>query len=219
MTRESLGVSSQLQQYIVDHGAAPDELMRQLAAETHSVLPDRAGMQIGSDQFFLMNLLVRIVGAKTAVEVGTFTGMSSLAILRGLPDDGKLTCFDISEQYTSIARQYWERDGQSDKVELRIGDARKGLSELPTDPTLDFVFIDADKGGYIEYWEELVPRVRSGGVITVDNVLWSGRVVDPSETDANTEAVRAFNDHANADTRVEQMILPIGDGLTLARKR
>lgn len=218
MTRESLGVSGDLQQYMIDHGAAPDELLEQLADETRSVLPDRAGMQIGADQFAFMSFLVRLIGAQKAVEVGTFTGMSSLAILRGLPADGKLTCFDISEEYTSIARRYWERDGQAGKVELRIGNARENLASLPAEPDIDFVFIDADKPGYIDYWEALVPRVRRGGLIAVDNVLWSGRVVDPTETDAGTEAVRAFNDHAAADTRVEQVMLPVGDGLTLARK-
>ncbi|HIW62830.1 MAG TPA: class I SAM-dependent methyltransferase [Candidatus Stackebrandtia excrementipullorum] len=219
MTRESLGVGGQLQQYILDHATASDGLLEDLAAETHSVLPDRAGMQIGRDQFAFMSLLVRLIGAKQAVEVGTFTGMSSLAILRGLPEDGKLICFDMSEEYTSIARRYWERDGQSSKVELRIGDARKNLGELPKEAALDFVFIDADKGGYLDYWEELVPRVRSGGVIAVDNVLWSGRVVDPDATDDNTKAIRVFNDHSAADSRVEQVILPVGDGVTLARKR
>ena len=125
----------------------------------------------------------------------------------------------MSEEYTSIARRYWERDGQSSKVELRIGDARKNLGELPKEAALDFVFIDADKGGYLDYWEELVPRVRSGGVIAVDNVLWSGRLVDPDATDDNTKAIRVFNDHSAADSRVEQVILPVGDGVTLARKR
>lgn len=219
MTRESIGVSAGLQQYIVDHGTTPpDDLLNELVTETRSVLPDRAGMQIGPDQATLTTFLVRLIGAKNAVEVGTFTGMSSLSIARGLPDDGKLICFDISEEFTSIARRYWERDGQAHKIELRIGDARNGLSELPQDAALDFAFIDADKPGYLEYWEQLVPRMRPGGLIAVDNVLWSGRVTDESDTSSGTEAIRAFNDHAAADKRVEVVIVPIGDGLTLARR-
>jgi len=218
MTRDSIAVSTGLQQYIVDHGTPPDALLNELVAETQSVLPDRAGMQIGPDQAALTTFLVRLIGAKNAVEVGTFTGMSSLSIARGLPDDGKLICFDISEEFTSIARRYWERDGQTDKIELRIGDARTGLSELPEDARLDFAFIDADKPGYLEYWEQLVPRMRPGGLIAVDNVLWGGRVTDGSDTSPNTEAIRAFNEHAAADKRVDVVILPVGDGLTLARR-
>jgi caffeoyl-CoA O-methyltransferase len=154
------------------------------------------------------------------VEVGTFTGLSSLAIARGMADGGKLVCFDISEEYTSIARRFWDRAGVADRIELRIGAAVDRLGELPAEPYLDWVFVDADKENYSAYWEALVPRVRPGGLLAIDNVLWSGRVLDPpSEWDSSTAAIIAFNDMVAADERVEPVMLPIGDGLTLARKR
>jgi caffeoyl-CoA O-methyltransferase len=151
--------------------------------------------------------------------VGTFTGMSSLAIARGMAPDGKLTCFDISEEYTSIARRYWERAGVADRVELRLGDATKNLAELPDEPHLDLAFIDADKENYQVYWDTLVPRMRPGGMIMVDNVLWSGRVLDPRPSDPATWAIVGFNASVAADDRVETVMLPIADGVTLARKK
>ncbi|GAA4916607.1 class I SAM-dependent methyltransferase [Stackebrandtia albiflava] len=207
-----------MHEYLVTHGTPPDPLLRELIEETRKALPERAGMQIGPEQAAFTTLLTRLIGARRAVEVGTFTGMSSLAIARGLPDDGRLTCFDISDEFTSIARRYWERDGQAGKIELRIGDARKELRSLPEEPHLDLAFIDADKPGYAEYWEQLVPRVRPGGLIAVDNVLWSGRVADPAIVEDQTEIIRRFNTQVVADDRVEQVMLPIGDGLTLARR-
>ncbi|TWJ10605.1 caffeoyl-CoA O-methyltransferase [Stackebrandtia albiflava] len=218
MSRASLSIDARLHEYLVTHGTPPDPLLRELIEETRKALPERAGMQIGPEQAAFTTLLTRLIGARRAVEVGTFTGMSSLAIARGLPDDGRLTCFDISDEFTSIARRYWERDGQAGKIELRIGDARKELRSLPEEPHLDLAFIDADKPGYAEYWEQLVPRVRPGGLIAVDNVLWSGRVADPAIVEDQTEIIRRFNTQVVADDRVEQVMLPIGDGLTLARR-
>jgi caffeoyl-CoA O-methyltransferase len=173
-------------------------------------------MQVAPEQAAFLRLLTAVMGVRRAVEVGTFTGLSSLSIARGLADGGQLTCFDISEEFTGIARRYWKRAGVDDRIELRIGPAVERLRELPAEPHLDLAFIDADKQGYPAYWNELVPRVRRGGVILVDNVLWSGRVLDPQA--ARDFEIVAFNDLARADTRVELVILPIADGLTMARK-
>jgi caffeoyl-CoA O-methyltransferase len=149
------------------------------------------------------------------VEVGTFTGLSSLAIARGLPEGGRLTCFDISEEYTGMARRYWARAGVDDRIALRIGAAGDTLRELPQERYLDFAFIDADKTGYPVYWAELVPRMRPGGVIAVDNTLRGGRVLAPQNAD--DRAIAAFNDEVLADVRVDAVMLPVADGLTLAR--
>jgi caffeoyl-CoA O-methyltransferase len=191
--------------------------MRDLIAETRSQLTDVAQMQIGPDQAKFLTFLTQLTNARTAVEVGTFTGMSALAIARGLADGGRLICFDISEEYTSVARRYWQRAGVQDHVELRIGPAADNLKQLPPDPVVDIAFIDADKTGYPTYWAELVPRMRPGGVIAVDNVLRGGRILNPtSEAD---RAIVAFNDMVLADDRVDAVMLPIADGLTLARRR
>jgi caffeoyl-CoA O-methyltransferase len=160
-----------------------------------------------------------MVGATSAVEVGTFTGYSSLCIARALPADGKLVCCDISDEWTRIGRRAWQRAGVADRIDLRLGPALDTLRVLPKGETIDFVFIDADKGGYVSYWEQLVPRVRPGGLLLADNVLWSGRIVDESSDDANVQALQAFNDLVLHDERVEVVVLPAFDGLTIARKR
>jgi caffeoyl-CoA O-methyltransferase len=163
-----------------------------------------------------MRMLTSVMGVRRAVEVGTFTGLSALSIARGLADGGRLVCFDISERYTDVARRYWKRSGVEDRIELRIGPAAERLAELPDEPHLDLVFIDADKEGYQTYWNALVPRVRQNGVILVDNTLWSGEVVDKQSDSARI--IADFNDMTLADKRVELVILPILDGLTMARK-
>lgn len=219
MARSVYQMDESLRDYLVSHGSTPDPVMADLIVETREAMGERAGMQIGPEQAAFTTLLTGLIGVDNAVEIGTFTGMSSLAIARGLRPGGRLVCFDISEEYTAVARRYWARDGVADRVELRIGDARANLADLPTEPYLDLAFIDADKTGYLAYWEALVPRMRPGGMIAVDNVLWGGRVVDESDTEEATEAIRAFNAHVTADSRVESVMLPIGDGLTLARKR
>lgn len=219
MGRNVIPMSPELRDYIVAHGTPPDEILRDLAEETYAALPDAAGMQIGPDQTAFMWLLTKIIGVRNAVEVGTFTGMSSLAVARGMEPGGKLICFDVSEEFTAIAKRYWERAGLADNIELRIGDAREGLRQLPSEPHLDLVFIDADKEGYETYWGELVPRMRPGGVLLMDNTLWSGRVVEDNPADASTKALKRFNDVAAADDRVDVVMLPIGDGVTVARKR
>ena len=154
-----------------------------------------------------------------AVEVGTFTGYSSLAIARALPEGGRLLCCDVSEEWTTVARRHWEAAGVADRIDLVIGPAADTLAGLPAELRVDFAFIDADKGGYLDYYEALVPRLSPHGLIAVDNVLWSGRVVDPDAEDADTVAIRAFNDHVAADPRVEAVMLSVGDGVTLIGQR
>jgi caffeoyl-CoA O-methyltransferase len=218
MSRTTMTVTQELHDYLVAHNRPqPDDILRDLADETAEVLPDEAGMQIAPEQGAFMTLLTKVVGVRFAVEVGTFTGYSSLCLARGLAPGGRLLCCDVSEQFTSVARRYWERAGLTDRIELRIAPAIDTLRALPADPPIDLAFIDADKEGYIDYWEEIVSRVRTGGVILVDNVFSNGRVLadDPGTTGA---AIQRFNDHAAADDRVELAMLPIADGLSFARK-
>jgi caffeoyl-CoA O-methyltransferase len=217
MTSRNIPITADIEAYVIAHGAEPDPVMRDLIAETRSVLPDEAGMQVGSDQAALLTFLTRLVDARQAVEIGTFTGLSALAIARGLAEGGRLVCFDISEEFTSIARRYWDRAGVQDRIELRIGPAAESVTALPSDPVIDFAFVDADKTGYPTYWAQLVPRMRPGGVIAVDNVLRGGRVLHPtSEAD---RVVAAFNDDVAKDDRVDAIMLPMADGITLARRR
>jgi caffeoyl-CoA O-methyltransferase len=218
MSLRSMGVSPQLHEYLVAHSTPLDAVQRDLIAET-AALGRVADMQIAPEQAAFMTLLARILGAQTAVEVGTFTGYSALAVARGLAPGGRLLCCDVSEEWTAIARTYWDRAGVADRIELRLGPALETLRTLRTDPVVDLAFIDADKGTYPAYWDELVPRMRPGGVILVDNVLWSGRVADEAADDEGTKQIREFNDKVAADARVDVVILPIADGLTMARKR
>lgn len=214
----ALTLTADLQDYAVAHGSFPvDRVLADLRAET-AKLGSPAGMQIGPDEGQLLTFLTRLVGARQAVEVGTFTGYSSLCIARGLPPDGKLVCCDISEQWTSVARRAWQRAGLASRIELRLGRGLDVLRELPREPHLDLVFLDADKVGYVSYWNELVPRVRPGGLLLADNVLWSGRIVEESADDADIQALRAFNDLVVGDDRVEAVVLTAFDGLTMARK-
>ncbi|AYF29774.1 SAM-dependent methyltransferase [Micromonospora tulbaghiae] len=215
MTTKPLPLTPELHAYLVAHGSAPDEIVRELAEETLAALPAEAVMQVAPEQAAFLTFLTRLLGVRQAVEVGTFTGLSSLAIARGLAEGGRLTCFDISEEYTGVARRYWERAGVQDRIELRIGPAAETLRELPSERYLDFAFIDADKVGYPIYWDELVPRMRPGAVIAVDNTLRDGRVLAPRNAD--DRAIAAFNDAVIADVRVEAVMLPIADGVTLAR--
>ncbi|QGG96309.1 O-methyltransferase [Actinomarinicola tropica] len=216
---KQIGVDAALHRYMVDHGTPPDEVLTDLVEVTRQRFGDRAGMQIDPAQGAFLTVLTRIIAPAFAVEVGTFTGYSSTCIARGLPDGGRLLCCDVSEEYTALAREAWARAGVADRVELRIGPALDTLRALPGDTRIDLAFIDADKGGYLDYYEEIVGRMGPGGVVLVDNVLWSGRVVDEADTDGDTRAIRTFNDHVAADDRVEVAVLAVGDGLTLARVR
>jgi caffeoyl-CoA O-methyltransferase len=214
---KSLGVSPEVHAYLVAHGSPPDEVLLALIEETRE-LGGISMMQIAPEQGAFLTWLSRTLGARRAIEIGTFTGYSSICLARGLPADGNLLCLDVSEEWTGVARRHWQRAGLTDRIELRIGPAAETLRALPTEPTFDLAFIDADKGGYATYFEELLPRMPVGGVILVDNVLWNGAVVDPAADDDNTRAIRAFNDAVAADERVEVVMLPIADGLTLVRK-
>lgn len=215
---KSFFLSPEVHRYVVAHGTPPDSIQQALIEETAG-LGGIAMMQIAPEQGAFMTLLTRVVGARRAIEVGTFTGYSALAIARGLPDDGKLLCCDVSEEWTSIAGRHWDLAGVADKIELRIGPALDTLRSLPRDESYDLAFIDADKPNYPNYFEELLPRLRRNGVILVDNTLWSGAVIDSSTTDDNTKAIQAFNDMVAADDRVDCVMLAISDGLTLLRKR
>ena len=219
MAPRSAQLSHELHEYLVAHSSPPDPVLNDLAAETARRYPDQAGMQIGPDQGTFMTLLARLAGARAAIEVGTFTGYSSICLARGLAGDGRLICCDISEEWTSVARRSWQRAGLADRIELRLGPALDSLRALPAGPAFDLAFIDADKPAYVSYWDEIVPRIRGGGVILVDNTLFHGRVVDPGSTDANVAGIRAFNSRAIADDRVELVLLTIGDGLTMAWKK
>jgi caffeoyl-CoA O-methyltransferase len=216
MSYKGLPFSPELHAYLLDHSTPPDDVVADLIEETRRALPDQSSMQVSPEQAAFLRLLTAVMGVRRAVEVGTFTGLSALSIARGLADGGRLTCFDISEDFTEVARRYWKRAGVDDRIDLRIGPAADRLRELPAEPHLDLAFIDADKAGYPVYWNELVPRTRQGGLLLVDNVLWSGRVLDP-QGERDREIV-AFNDLARADSRVELVILPIADGLTMARR-
>jgi caffeoyl-CoA O-methyltransferase len=175
-------------------------------------------MQIGPEQGTFMTTLTRAIGARLAVEVGTFTGYSSLCIARGLGSSGRLICCDVSDEWTSIGRKHWEQAGVADRIDLRIGPALDTLRSLPKDAHVDLAFVDANKSGYLDYYEELIPRLRANGVLLADNVLWSGRVIDDTADDEDTVAIRAFNDRVAQDDRVDAVMLPIGDGLTMIRK-
>ena len=218
MAFKTIGISDELHAYVVAHAPTPDPVVADLVAETRSALSDQANMQIAPEQAPFLQILTRALGVRQAVEVGTFTGLSALSIARGLADGGKLICCDISEAYTSVARRYWARAGVDDRIELRIGAAADTLAAMPTEPHLDLAFIDADKTGYPAYWSEIVPRMRKGGVILVDNVLRGGRIVNRPPTNEDDAAMISFNDMVAADDRVQAMIMPFADGITLALK-
>lgn len=207
-----------LADYIEAHSQPPDAALRELVARTRQ-LGGVAAMQISPEQGAFLTVLTRAIGARTVVEVGTFTGYSAICLARGLPSDGRLIACDISDEWTRIAREAWLQAGVADRIELRLGPALETLQRLPREPTIDLAFLDADKGGYHAYYEELVTRLRPGGIVLADNVLWSGRVVDPDAQDDDTTALRAFNDAVASDDRVETAMVPVADGLLLAQKR
>lgn len=217
---KAFNLSPEIHRYLLDHGARPDPIAQDLIDATRA-LGDISIMQIAPEQGAFMTLLARITGARRALEVGTFTGYSALCIARGLPDDGKLICCDTHEEWTQVGRPFWERAGVADRIDLRIAPALETLASLPRDEAalFDLAFVDADKGNYQNYAEQLLELVRPGGLILVDNVLWSGAVVDPEDTRDNTVAIRAFNDWASNHERFEGVMLPIADGLTLLRVR
>ncbi|WP_328476772.1 class I SAM-dependent methyltransferase [Actinoplanes sp. NBC_00393] len=204
--------------YLLEHCTPADEILRDLAEETYAKYPPGdAGMQISHDEGQLLTMLVQLTGVRYAVEVGTFTGYSSICIARGLQPGGRLLACDVSEEWTGIARGYWERAGLTDRIDLRIAPAIETLRALDPDPVIDFGFVDADKTGYPDYYDELVPRLRSGGLLVFDNVLRGGGVLNPAG--ASDRAVAGLNDRIVTDERVESVMLPVRDGVTLVRKR
>lgn len=212
LVREAVG------EYIAAHTSPADPVVADIRTATEAAAGPYAMMQIGDDQSVFMELLARAIGARRAVEIGTFTGTSALAVARGMGPDGHLLCCDVSEEWTAIAREHWERAGVGDRIELRIGPALETLRSLPAEPTFDLAFVDADKAGYADYFDELVPRLRDGGLLLADNTLQQGRVADPDADDANVVAIRAFNDKVLADDRVACVVLPLGDGVTVIQK-
>ena len=219
MTRRSEQISLHLTAYLTAHSTPPDAILRELATETAERYPNEISLQVAPEMGTFLTLLTRVSRARSGLEVGTFTGYSSICIARGLGAGGRLLCCDVSEEWTSVARKYWEKAGLSDRIELRLGPALDTLRALPDDEAFDVAFIDADKIAYPKYWAEVVPRVRGGGVIMVDNTFSHGRVLDAGNDNPSVIAVRTMNDMAAADERVELIMLPIGDGLTVAFKR
>ncbi len=196
----------------------PDSALDELRAET-SELGDVSIMQVSLEEGALLTILTRLAAASFAVEIGTFTGYSSICIARGLQPGGRLLCCDVSEEFTAVARRAWERAGVAERIELKVAPALETLRALPDGTTIDLAFIDADKPNYINYYNEVLPRLRSGGMILADNTLWSGRVADPAaEDNPNLAGIRQFNDTVAADERVASYILPVSDGLTLITK-
>ncbi len=219
MAKRSL-LSESLERYVSEVATKETPVQRRLRAET-AKLP-LAGMQIGADQGAFLALLIHLLGARRALEIGTFTGYSALAVAAALPEDGKLVACDMSEEWTRIARRYWAEAGLAAKIDLRLAPARETLEALLRDgaaQSFDFAFIDADKTGYDFYYEACLDLIRPGGLIAIDNVLWNGAVADAKAGDADTKALRALNLKIRDDQRVESCLLTIGDGLTLARKR
>jgi caffeoyl-CoA O-methyltransferase len=219
MTRSrSRFIDDPVVEYASAHSSGPDDVQLGLQKITQERTGRAAAMQIGDDQAVLMEIIARATRATRAVEVGTFTGYSALAVARGMGPQGRLLCCDISEEWTAIAREYWELAGVSDRIELRLGPAIETLRSLPAGETLDLAFVDADKTGYVDYYEELIPRLRRGSLLLADNTLQGGRALDSQSDDASTVAIRSFNDHVVADQRVRVVLLPIGDGVTFVQK-
>jgi len=219
MDAKYTALTPELYQYLVDHGTPQDAVLRELAAETVAALGPISLMQIAPEQGALMTLLVRSIGARFAIEVGTFTGFSGICIARGLAPGGRLLCCDVSEEWTRIARRYFDRAGVADRIELKIAPAIETLRALPNEPRVDFAFIDADKVSYGAYYEEILKRLRSNGLIMFDNVLWGGQVIDPNNRSEDTEALRELNDVIARDARVQAVMLSVSDGITVVRKR
>ncbi len=220
MSNRTLSLDDRLYDYLLRHSLREPESLARLRAETAS--HPQVNMQIAPEQGQFMQMLVRLLGARRAIEIGVFTGYSSLAVMLAMPADARLLACDISEEYTSIARRHWQTAGVADRIELVIAPARQTLdARLAAGEAgqYDFAFIDADKTGYLSYYERLIQLVRPGGLIVVDNTLWSGKVANPSNRDEETVALREFNDALLADPRIDLSLLPLGDGLTLARRR
>lgn len=218
MSGDFISLTPQLTDYICSRSTPSDALLRELHDETAALGPISV-MQIAEMQGTFMGLLVRAISARRIVEVGTFTGYSAICMARALPDDGQILCCDVSEEWTGIARRYFDRAGVSPKIDLRIGPALETLRALPDEPQFDLGFVDADKRNQGNYYEEILRRLRPGGLLLLDNTLRGGQVLDTTKGDPDLDGVRELNDRIPSDPRVEAVLLPIADGLTLVRKR
>lgn len=220
MSNRSIVLTDSLYEYMSDVSLREPSLLLALRDETAELT--QRSMQISPEQGQFMALLVRLTGARRCLEVGVFTGYSSLATALALPDDGRVIACDVSEEWTAVARRYWKRAGVDHKIDLRLAPATETLDALVAEGqggTFDFAFIDADKTNYLAYYERTLALLRTGGLALVDNTLWSGRVADPEVADADTVALRHFNEVLHRDERVDLSLLPMGDGLTVVRKR
>ena len=215
MPRGAIDIPGRLMAYVVAMGVRETPVQRRLRAATQGI--PMGGMQIGAEQAALMQLLVRAIGARRCIEIGTFTGYSALAVALALPPGGRIICCDISEAWTAIGRRYWKMAGVEKKISLRIAPALDTLKRLKG--KFDFAFIDADKTNYQNYYERCLKLLRPGGIVAIDNTLWYGKVLDRRDRSADTRAIRAFNRRLRRDRRVDVSLVPIGDGLTLALKR
>jgi caffeoyl-CoA O-methyltransferase len=215
---KATGFDEALHGYLAAHRTPDDQLLGKLRRETQERFSDQANMLISPEQGTFLRILVSALGASRVVEVGTFTGYSSISMARGLPEGGRLLALDVSEEYTALARKYWKRAGLADRIELKLGPAMDSLRALPRQELFDFAFIDADKPSYWGYFEEILARLRPGGLVAVDNVLWDGTVIQSEDTSESTVAIREFNDRIVADDRVESVMIAIADGLNLIHK-
>lgn len=213
MTSDIAFLDRAVGRYLTAHTTPPSDLQQRLIDQTQGM--PNAGMQIGHPQAQFMAMLTRLLRPETVVEIGTFTGYSALVVAEALVGDARLIACDVSEKWTAIGRPYWEEAGVADRIDLRIGPASETLSAFEPGTRVDMAFIDADKSGYIGYFEQLVPMLGERGVILVDNVLWDGQVVDPDDDRPDTVALRRFNDHVLADPRVDVVLLPVGDGVSM----
>jgi caffeoyl-CoA O-methyltransferase len=216
--RRSQFIDAAIDDYSAAHSTPPEADQLELQRITQEKTGGAAGMQIGDDQAVLMEMLVRAMGATRAVEIGTFTGYSALAVARGLGPGGRLLCCDVSVEWTSIARAAWERAGVADRIELRVGPGLETLRSLPPGEQFDFAFIDADKTGYAQYYEQVLARLRPGGLMLLDNMLLGGHVVGDRADDEDTAAIHSLNEVIAADPRVEVVLIPIGDGVSFVQK-
>lgn len=220
MSNRTLNLTDTVYDYLLAHSLRESPLLKQLREETATL--EMARMQISPEQGQLLNLLVKLLGARQIIEIGVFTGYSALCMAEALPADGRLVACDINQEWTDIARRYWQQAGVHKQIELLLAPADKTLQKLidtGNANSFDFAFIDADKSHYLTYYEQCLKLIRRGGLIAIDNTLWNGDVADPAVNDTDTQAIRDLNDALHSDSRVDISLLPIGDGLTLAHKR
>jgi caffeoyl-CoA O-methyltransferase len=218
----TIELTETLLSYLSTHGAREHPVLVECRTETQAALGRMAVMQIGSEQGAFMAMMARLIGARRVVEIGVFTGYSSLAVALALPEDGRIIACDVSEEWTARAKRYWAKAGQAHKIDLKLGPAIETLDRLIAageSGRFDMAFIDADKTSYDAYYERVLTLLRSGGLVLIDNVLWSGAVADPSDKSPDTQSLRALNDKIKADERVDMVLVPIGDGVMMARKR